>query len=230
MKLLVSAAAAAMVFSASAVAQVISNPSGAMRNFDIANLGPVLTDMGVQWEQRSDPNGKSYIQANFNGYIVIIVPSACQGANNTQCLGGQTIALHSGAEVNQQSINAFNLRYAFVSAGPLPNGYYLSRYDIADYGIARGNVQASLGNFLSFTGIAASELAPGGQTVSTIGYAEDLSAGHLNEASAKAIGLEASVNPADMHLKEIKATPEFVKALAASGTAAFNKIENVGKQ
>jgi hypothetical protein len=235
MKLMLGAAMAATVLGAFAVngeamAQGISNPAGTMRNFDIANLGPALTDMGVQWEQRSGPEGQPFIVANINGYFLNIVPAACQGPNNTGCLGAQTFALNEAPAINQQSINAFNLRYAFLSAGPLPNGYYLSRYDIADYGIARGNVQSSVASFVSIAANAAQELAGGGQTVSTIGYAEDLSASHLNEASAKAIGLEVGVNSGDAHLKEIRATPEFVKALAASGAAAFNKIENVGKQ
>jgi hypothetical protein len=91
-------------------------------------------------------------------------------------------------------------------------------------------MQSSLASFLSIAGNATAELAGGGQTVSTIGYAEDMSAAHLNEASARAIGVEAGINGADMHLKEIRATPEFVKAFAASGAAAYNKIENVDKQ
>lgn len=235
MKLLFSAAAAAMVFGAlgvsgGAMAQGVSNPAGSMRNFDVANLGPVLTDMGVQWEQRSGPEGTPFIVANVNGYFLNIVPAACQGANNTGCLGAQTFALNEAPGVSQQGINAFNLRYAFLSAGPLSNGYYLSRYDIADYGIARGNVQSSVASFLGIAANAGAELAGGGQTVSTVGYAEDLSASHLNEASAKAIGIDAGVNTGDAHLKEIRATPEFVKAFAASGAAAFNKIENVTKQ
>jgi len=230
MKRVLAVAAAAAVVSASAMAQGISNPAGSVRNFDIANLGPVLTDLGVQWEQRSGPNGQPFIVANVNGYFLNIVPTACQGANNTQCVGAQTFALNEAPAVSQQGINAFNLRYAFLAAGPLSNGYYLSRYDIADYGIARGNVQSSVASFLSIAANANAELAGGGQTVSTIGYAEDLSASHLNEASAKAIGLDVTVNAADAHLREIRATPEFVKAFAASGAAAFNKIENVNKQ
>lgn len=231
MKVLVSAAAAAVVFGASAMAQGIPNPAGSMRNFDVANLGPVLTDMGVQWEQRTGPEGKPIIVVNVNGYYLNIVPAACTGPGGTQCLGAQTFALNESPAVSQQSINAFNLRYAFLSAGPIPNGYYLSRYDIADFGIARGNVLSSVSSFIAIAANAAQELNSGGQTVSTIGYAEDLSASHLNEASGRAIGLDVSVNTgaaaADAHLKEIKATAEFVKALAASGAAAFNKIDNV---
>lgn len=233
MKLMLGAAVAAIglgAFAGVAMAQGISNPSGTVRNFDVANLGPVLTDMGVQWEQRSGPNGQPFIVANVNGYFLNIVPAACQGANNTQCLGAQTFALNEAPTISQQSINAFNIRYAFLSAGPLPNGYYLSRYDIADYGIARGNVQSSVASFLSIAANAATELAGGGQTISTIGFAEDMSASHLNEAAGRAIGLDVGVNSADPHLTDIRATPEFVKALVATGNAAFNKIENVNKQ
>ncbi len=230
MKLMMGAAAAALALGASAMAQGISNPAGVVRNLDIANLGPVLTDLGVQWEQRSGPEGQPFIVASVNGYFLNIVPAACQGANNTQCLGAQTFALNEAPSVSQQSINAFNIRYAFLSAGPLPNGYYLSRYDIADYGIARGNVQSSVASFLSIAANAGAELAGGGQTISTIGFAEDLSASHLNEASGRAIGLEVGVSNSDPHLGEIRATPEFVKALVATGNAAFNKIENVAKE
>ncbi len=233
MKLLLGAAAAAMTLGSGAMAQTISNPSGSVRNFDIANLGPLLTDLGIQWEQRAGPSGAPFVVANVNGYFLNIVPTACLGQNNTQCVGAQTFALNEAPAVNQQSINAFNLRYSFLSAGPLANGFYLSRYDIADYGIARGNVQSSLASFLSIAAQAGAELAGGGQTVSTVGYAEDLSASHLNEAAGRAIGLEAGAANGDasaLHLREIKAGPEFVKALAGSGAAAFNKIENVAKQ
>lgn len=235
MKLLAGAAAAALVLASGASAQtIISNPSGVIRNFDIANLTPVLTELGVGSEQRLGPNNQPFLVANVNGYFINIVPMACQGANFTQCLGLQTFALNESPTVSQQSINAFNLRYAFVSAGPVANGYYLSRYDIADYGIARGNVQSSLSSFYSLAGVASGELGgASGQTVSTIGYADDMSAGLLNEASGKSLGADVSVNPADpiaaTHLKEIRATPEFVKAFAAFGTAAVNKIDNVVK-
>lgn len=233
MKILVGAAVAAVVFASGASAQVIANPSGVVRNFDIANLGPVLTEMGIQWEQRVGPENQPFIAADVNGYFVNIVPTACQGAGFTQCLGVQTFSLNEAANVNQQSINAFNLRYAFLSVGPVSNGFYVSRYDIADYGIARGNVQSSLASFYSIAGIAAGELGGGGQTISSVGYAEDNSASHLNEAAGKALGVDVAVAPSDpiaaAHLKVIKATPEFVKAFATFGTAAVNKIDNVVK-
>lgn len=231
MKLALGAAAAALVFGATAMAQGISNPAGTVRNFDIASLGPVLTDLGVQWEQRSGPEGQPFIVADVAGVFVNIVPAACQGGAGNGCVGAQTFALFESPAVSQQSINAFNLRYAFLSAGPLSNGYYLSRYDIADFGIARGNVQSSLASFRSIAANASTELSGGSQTVSTVGYADDMSAGVLNDASARAIGVDTShASGSDLHLREIRAMPEFVKAFAASGAAAYNKIENVAKQ
>lgn len=233
MKLAFSAAVAALAIGSGAAAQTtISNPAGTVRNFDITALGPVLTELGVVWEQRAGPSGEPFIVADVAGLKLNILPAACLGPNNTQCVGGHAFALFESAPVNQQSINAFNLRYAFVSSGPIANGYYLSRYDIADFGIARGNVQSSLATFRSIAAAASQELSAGGQTVSTAGYADDLSAAILNEASALAIGLEPGA-PAHVfadHAREVARAPELVKALAASGSAAFNKIENLPKQ
>lgn len=232
-KKLVSAVLAAALIATSASAQV-SNPAGIVRNFDIANIGPVLTEFGVQWEQRTGPNNQPFIVASVNGYLFNLAPSACQGANFTQCLGVQMFSLNESSGVSQQAINAFNLRYAFLSAGPTPQGYYLSRYDIADYGIARGNVFSSISSFLSIAARASSEVAGGGQTISSIGYAEDLSASQLNEEAAKTLGIAAETltgnSSVDAHIKAIRATPEFVNAFAASGAAGVNKIDNLTKK
>ncbi|NWG91169.1 MAG: hypothetical protein HXY21_01485, partial [Parvularculaceae bacterium] len=130
-----------------AVAQVqyeITNPAGTVRNFDLANLGPVLDEQ----------DGASEIRAVRDGIIFFIVPAACLGGAGSNCVGAQTFALFSAASVSQQAINAFNASYAFVSTGPAPKGYYVSRYDIADFGIARGNVESSLDSFHSLLGVA----------------------------------------------------------------------------
>ncbi|NWG91297.1 MAG: hypothetical protein HXY21_02155, partial [Parvularculaceae bacterium] len=147
------ALAASLCAQGIAVAQVqyeITNPAGTVRNFDLANLGPVLDELGIQW-QATDQNqdGASEIRAVRDGIIFFIVPAACLGGAGSNCVGAQTFALFSAASVSQQAINAFNAGYAFVSTGPTPKGYYVSRYDIADFGIARGNVESSLDSFHS---------------------------------------------------------------------------------
>ncbi|NJO35163.1 MAG: YbjN domain-containing protein [Rhodospirillales bacterium] len=235
MKRVVQSAAAVLALFAAANAQEepISNPRGMVANFDPANLTPLLAELGVAYEVKQAPNGQTYIAANAAGVEFAIVPAACVGPNGTGCVGAHTYAMYSDAAVNMQTVNAFNQRFVFSSAGVFSDnsGVYVGRYDIADYGIARGNVQSSIASFRSIAAAASAELSGGGQTISTIGYAEDISASLLNEASARATGVETGhASGANLHLKEIRAMPEFVKAFAASGSAAFNKIENVGKQ
>jgi hypothetical protein len=234
MKFLVNAAVAAASLATVASAQTIANPSGVVRNFDIANIGPVLTELGVVWEQRAGPDNQPFIVATIDGYYINLLPTSCRAENFTQCAGLHTWAINEIATVSQQSINAFNLAVPFASAGPIDKGFYVSRYDIADYGIARGNVHVSLANFYSIAIKSVSLISGGGQTISTIGYADDMAAGDLNEASGKLLGVDVAVAPADsaaaLHLKEIKSTAELVKAFAANGTAAVNKIENKVKE
>lgn len=237
MKFFAAALAALSVMGGAASAQFqyeISNPSGIVRNFDIANVGPVFTALGLQWET-SDLNqdGNQEIKAVRDGIVFFMVPAACQGPNNTNCFGAQTFALFTSDPVNQQTINAFNAMVAFVSTGPTPQGYYVSRYDIADFGIARGNVESSLDSFHAALAQAQSAFVGGGTTVSTIGYADDLAAARLNEASARALGVEASAaGTADAgHLRAVEQIPEAIKAFAAAaGESAFNKIDNIGKK
>lgn len=234
MKYLAAASAVLLAMGGVASAQFqyeISNPTGIVRNFDIANVGPVLTALGLQWETTDlNQDGAPEIRIVRDGVVFFMTPSACQGANGANCVGAQTFALFSSAPVSQQSINAFNLQVAFVSTGPTPQGYYVSRYDIADFGIARGNIESSLDSFHGALGLAQNALVGGASTVSTIGYADDLASARLNEASGRALGVEvraAAIDADAGHLRAVEQMPEAIKAFAAAaGEAAFNKIEN----
>jgi hypothetical protein len=236
-KIAAAALAASLCAPGIALAQVqyeIANPSGTVRNFDIANLGPVLDELGIQW-QATDQNqdGVTEIRAVRDGIIFFIVPAACIGGTSG-CVGAQTFALFSAASVSQQAINAFNASYAFVSTGPAPKGYYVSRYDIADFGIARGNVESSLDSFHALLDVAQAALAGGASTVSTLGYADDLASARLNEASGRALGVEVRAPTSHAgaeHLREIEKMPELIRAFAgAAGEDAFNKIVNIPNQ
>lgn len=229
---LLAAAAGLGVCSAAQAQYAISNPAGVVRNFDSANVGPVLSDLGLQWEL-SDINGDGTQEIRIvqDGLIFFILPAACRGANNTGCIGAQTLALFESPPVAQQTINAFNISYAFTSTGPAPQGWYISRYDIADFGIARGNVESSVKSFVSLASMAFQAFSGGGSTVSREGYSGDLASATLNENSAKAMGVSVRKQPdhagAD-HLREIEAMPEMIRAFAAKARKEdFNKIENV---
>ncbi|MEQ1930245.1 MAG: hypothetical protein ABL957_06890 [Parvularculaceae bacterium] len=232
MRAVIRAAALALgtVFAASSASaqQTIANPAGMVKNFDVANLGAVLTDLGVAFQAQTRPDGARHILITINGLNVNLIPTACVGANGSGCLGLHTLALFEGT-ANSQSLAAFDQKYVFTSVGALSNEavMYLSRYDIADFGIPRGNVQSSLGNFLYIAEQFSAEVGASSQTVSLEGFADDMSASALNAAGARKLGVSmAAGDIAALHRAEIAATPELVRTLSKIGGARLNKIAN----
>ncbi len=212
----------------------IVNPRGMLANFDVATIGPVLTELGIVWQQRQTPDGQTYIAANAGGSLSFnLVPTACLGPNNSNCVGVNTLALYSGGRANPQTVSAFSQRYVFISAGILPGnaGTYVSRYDIADYGIPRGNLASSLQSFVFLAERFAEELKTGTVTVSADGYADDFSARALNAKSAEGVGATAQIiqSVPGLHQAKFETTGELAKTLIASEGAAMNKISNVRK-
>ncbi|NWG72181.1 MAG: hypothetical protein HXY23_11315 [Parvularculaceae bacterium] len=226
--LVATVALAAVCGSASAQPELIANPRGIVQNFDISNVGPILTEMGAVWQQAKAPSGQSYMQVAVGDNLVLnIIPTACQGQNNTGCVGMNTVAFFTGADLNYQTITAFNQRYWFSTAGISEDGEsaYISRYDIADYGIARGNVAASIVNLVVLAGMFRDELTTGTKTVSLEGYAEDMSARLLNGRGLSALG--ASTPHITRHQAALEETNELIQVLMKDRDAPQNKIRNV---
>ncbi len=215
--------------------EVIANPRGMVANFDAVNLGPVLTELGVVWQERRTSDGQAFIAASIGGALNFnVVPLACLGPNNTGCVGANVVTFFTGGYANPQSVSAFNQKYVFTSAGVFADnsGAYLSRYEIADYGIPRGNIASSIGSYFALAQKFRDEIAA--RTVSADGYGDDLSAGILNVRSAEAVGIDARVagdgTMMAIHQAELEATPELVRKLMASENAPRNKITNVTKK
>jgi hypothetical protein len=235
-KTVFSIVAAATAFGAAgASAQMqdpIVNPRGMVANFDAANLGTVLTELGVVWQERQLADGQRFIAASAGGNLSFnIVPAACLGPNNTGCVGAQMFAMFTGKPATAQSLAAFNASYAFTSVGALPDSsaVYISRYDIADYGIPRGNVASSVFSFFALAERFQQEVIGGTTTVSADGYAEDMSAAYLNRAAGEKAGVvsAAASNFATLHQAAFQATPVLARALAESDNAPKNKISNI---
>ena len=229
------AAAAAALCATGASAQMqdpIVNPRGMVANFDAANLGPVLTELGVVWQERQLADGQRFIAASAGGNLSFnIVPAACQGPNFTGCVGAQMFAVFTGSPATAQSLAAFKAKYAFTSVGALPDSsaIYISRYDIADYGIPRGNVASSVYSFFALAERFQQEVGGSSKTVSIDGYAEDMSAAYLNRAAGAKAGVEtvAASNFATLHQAAFEATPTLVRALSNAENAPKNKISNI---
>lgn len=157
----------------------LSNPTNIVKNFSVQTVGPVLNELGMPWEVRQLDNGAQYIIAAGGSTQFILFFTACQGSNG--CVGMQAVTFFRGVDPNPQTVQAFNSNIPFVTAGVDQDGEaYISRYDISDYGIPRGNIASSMLNFLATAEMFAGELASAHQTVSLDGYASDMSASHLN--------------------------------------------------
>lgn len=229
--------ALALVLSAGAAnaqsQELISNPRGMVANFDAVNLGPVLTELGIVWQERQLPDGRPFIAASVGASLGFnILPAACLGSDGkSNCVGANIITIFSGGAPNPQSVSAFNQKYVFTSAGVYSDGSsaYLSRYDIADYGIPRGNVASSIYTFFQLAQRFRDEIAT--KTVSADGYADDMSASILNVRAGEAIGIDATVAGdgtfASLHQASLEATPDLVRRLINSDNAPRNKITNL---
>lgn len=233
MKNLLAAAAALIAGLGAASAQdqeLVSNPRGMAANFDIANIGPILTEMGAVWQQRQTSEGRPYLVVSIGGEIVLtIAPAACLGENFTNCVGMSAVALFSGGGLNYQTVTAFNQKYAFTTAGIVEDGTgaYLSRYEIADYGIPRGNFASSLYNLAVLVDRFRQELATSGQTVSLEGYADDLSSRLLNTRALTSLAGREAFQPLTRHDIAFEETAELVEMLLSDKDAPKNKIQNV---
>ena len=198
---------------------IVSNPGQMLTSFDPAEIGPILTEIDVLWQTRQDIEGRPYIEANADGRIVFIIePLACRGTINNDCIGMQLVAVFDG-QADPQQVRDFNNNYAFANLGINENGNaYLNRYDIADYGIPRGNVGVIIDTF-----IALGEIYQDLSGQDSQGDIDDqlaaLSAKSLNEAERNTLVSQASaVTAAPMTQRPV---PPRVKEAVASRRERF---------
>jgi len=234
MKKLIAMASAALFFGGVAHAQngVISSPTSIIPNFDVQSIGPVLNEIGVAWQAQKTAEGTTYIAANVGGQVnFILAPAACRGEAQSDCVGLSMVALFDG-QANPQTVQAFNYRYAFASAGLDPSGAaYISRYEIADFGTPRGNLATSIKVFANQVVRLGAELDSARRTVSLDGYADDLSASFLNKQGAMVVSGEQAheLSAVEQHQEGFELAAQQVKSLIANKNAPRNKISNITK-
>ena len=210
----------------------VSNPTSTVSEFSVQTVGSVLSELGVTWQAYQADNGQPFIDANFAGVMNFrLIPAACRQSGYQNCIGLSMIAGFTG-QANAQTVNAFNYRYAFASAGLDPSGEaYISRYEISDYGMPRGNLATSLLVFVQQAALLSDELASARQTVSLEGFADDLAAARLNQMVREDItGVETvAANPVELHQQGIEDLAEHVRQFVSDKSAPKNKIANIAK-
>ena len=207
----------------------IANPQISIAEFSPETVGPLLTELGLVWQVKNPDASQYYIEASYAGVITFnLAPTACRGANGTECVGLNMVALFEGS-ANPQTVRAFNYRYAFASAGIDPSGVaYLSRYDLSDYGIARGNLATSIQVFINQVAMFAAELYTSQRTVSLEGYADDLASSALNREVRETLsGSEIhAANAIERHQFGLEEGAAAVRRFILDETAPRNKIDN----
>lgn len=212
--------------------QEIANPTSTIDNFDPESIGPVLRDLGVAWQAQKNDKGQSYVIANAGGVLnFILAPAACRNNGVSNCTGLNMLSVFDG-NPNPQTVRAFNNRYAFARAGIDPSGAaYISRYEISDYGMARGNLATSIQVFVIQAVALGSELETARHTVSLEGYADDLAAKELNrQGLSDMTGVEFhATNPIDLHQQGLEDSAIALRQFILDKSAPRNKIENIAK-
>ena len=208
----------------------ISNPRGIVANFDSANLGPVFTELGVPWQSRQTPQGDPFILIETpNGLKLILVPLACLGSNNNGCVGMKTMAIFKGT-MPAETLNNWNNRFDFAKATAFnANTLEYSRYDIADYGVPRGNVVSSLGNFIALAERFGSEVGAGAVAISDQRLSGTEEANRLNEQMLAHVKRESFGNHtlSQLHTDELARAVEISKRIDQNTVEAVNKISNI---
>ena len=203
----------------------IEAPRNLIPNFDAMNLAPVLDDLGARYELRRMEDGRPFLAVSFDDdFAFNLVPTACLSSDFSRCIGVNIVAIYSAGGLNAQTISAFNQSNAFASVGwyEREKSLFLLRYDIADYGIPRGNLASSLAQFIATAARLQTEIETRPKTVSLYGYADDVLAGSLNRKGLAAMG--ARPKTAGAHEASLSEATGLIEALFQAG-AAVNTVD-----
>jgi hypothetical protein len=206
----------------------VKNPAQMLTSLHAEAIIPVVQELGIQYQGATLPNGQKIVLAQApNGLKFQLTPTACDEAG-TRCRGLHMLALFQ-TNAPDRTVSAFNYRYAFVSTGLDDTGVaYISRYEIADYGIPRGNVAVALANYLHMASVFDRHLYEATNTVQKNATDVDLAANGLNMQTILAdhgLAREVGLSPAS-HKVSFEALTDVVDTYVRADTLAPGRIVN----
>jgi hypothetical protein len=151
-------AACAALWAGPALAEV-TNANDIWFSWDAARIVALATELGDTAEQDTDTDGgPPYVGVTTaSGLKYIIEPTACDHSN---CAGFQLTAEFDTATTADQ-MNRFNLFRSFTKSYVDGSNTFITRYEINDYGIPKGNVAADMTNFEAVAATFADYLSTG---------------------------------------------------------------------
>ncbi|MEM0928335.1 MAG: YbjN domain-containing protein [Pseudomonadota bacterium] len=237
MKNLVLAAGAALLMIGGAHAQAdalgtssgIRNPSAPLTSLHAEALIPVIQQMGLQLDGVTLPAGERVLLVTAkDGTQFQITPMACD--DRGRCRGMHLVTLFQ-TDADHRTVAAFNYRYAYVSAGLSGDDVaYLSRYEVADFGMPRGNVAVTIGLFLETAALFGEQLAASTGELQKPPSADDLSANGLNMQSLWATAPQFAdappVAPRHPHVISFEETARVVETFVRAEAIYPGRIMN----
>lgn len=157
----------------------IRNPSAPLMSLDAESLIPILAQMDLHYDGVTLPSGhKALLVSTDDGVKFQITPLACD--EDGRCRGMHFVSLFQ-TDIDERTVSAFNFRYSFASAGiSSENVAHLTRYELADFGMPKGNVAVSIGVFIDNAILLAEHLENGPGELAQAPHASDLAANGLN--------------------------------------------------
>lgn len=159
------AAIAALALAAPAAsAQAIPNAAAIINGFTAADLASVAADLGYASQSIVSDNGAAGLSITTpEGYQFFVAPTVC----TPKCLGLDIVAFFGPSSATTlTAANDFNASLSLAKTFIASDTIILSRYVIADYGTARGNVGAEFTNFIGLAVRYASYLSGNPNTIS----------------------------------------------------------------
>ena len=206
----------------------VSNPSQTLTSLHAEAIIPVLVELGIEHQGATLPNGQKVILATAdNGLRFQVTPTACDETASL-CKGVNFLALFN-TRAQERVISSFNYRYAFVSTGlDQQQNAYISRYDIADYGMPKGNLAVSVKTFLYMASLFDRHLFEATNTVSLDASHGDMAEHGLNmqqvladRSLADATGLSLA-----SHRVSLETLPDVVDTFVRADALAPGRIVN----
>ena len=209
----------------------IRNPSAPLTSLHAEALIPVISQLGFEYEGVMLPGGeKALLVETATGSRFQITPMACDTTG--RCRGMHMVAMFE-TKVDRRTVMAFNDRYAFVSAGMTgDNLAYLARYEIADFGLPRGNIAVSIDVFLETARLFVEHLEAATGKLKQAPAGSDLAANGLNmQGLMKSVSLHpGSDDHADVephpHAMSFEATNQIVQTYVRAEEIYPGRIVN----
>lgn len=144
----------------------LTMPKQLLPGFDSNQIVQIAEEIGLTASLIKGSGGATAAQIDTTSGTFYAIPTVCR---TSTCYGMELIAdFGAGPEVPLKVLNYFNHYRVFTKAYLQDGHIFLSRYEIADFGIPKGNVASNLANFIDvakdFDRFLARQLSASSQT------------------------------------------------------------------